>query len=118
MSSDVPRSEASWFANLFIRKLDPVKESQSDLLSDHSQVYELQAHSVHPKFMKQYLDDLARAIAFRDTNQEAVAGLFSHIGDMHMVHHIWAYDDLEQRRKSRDDAWRRPGWDDCVLHTG
>lgn len=29
-----------------------------------------------------------------------------------------AYRDLEHRKQVRDNAWRMPGWDETVLHTG
>ncbi|KAL3314752.1 hypothetical protein Ciccas_006627 [Cichlidogyrus casuarinus] len=41
--------------NLFVRKLEPVKESQSDLLADHKTLYELQLHHVKPDHMNDYL---------------------------------------------------------------
>lgn len=31
----------------------------------------------------------ARAIEFRQQNQEAVGGFFSQIGRLYMVHHLW-----------------------------
>ncbi|VDQ09417.1 unnamed protein product [Trichobilharzia regenti] len=44
--------------------------------------------------------------------------MFSHIGDMHVVHHLWAYRDLEARKKSRDEIWQDPSWGKCVMNTG
>ena len=27
------------------------------------------------------------------------------------------YDDLQHRKETRESAWLRPGWDECVAHT-
>ncbi|CAH8529869.1 unnamed protein product [Dicrocoelium dendriticum] len=59
----------------------------------------------------------ARGLQLRSRNQEPVAGLFTHIGELHVVHHLWAYSSLEARKKSRDDAWQEPGWNKCVMNT-
>lgn len=29
-----------------------------------------------------------------------------------------AYESLQDRKEIRDNAWRRPGWDDVVANTG
>ena len=33
--------------------------------------------------------DRAKGIKSRQDREEAVAGLFSHIGELYVVHHIW-----------------------------
>ncbi|XP_041053881.1 protein NipSnap homolog 2 isoform X2 [Carcharodon carcharias] len=79
--------------------------------------------------MSQYLDqDLifmnsdptssgARAIRYRQENNEAVGGFFSQIGELYTVHHLWAYKDLQSRDETRNSAWQKPGWDECVYYT-
>ncbi|CDQ73328.1 unnamed protein product [Oncorhynchus mykiss] len=42
----------------------------------------------------------ARAIKYRQENDEAVGGFFSQVGDLYEVHHLWVYKDLQ----SRDDT--------------
>ncbi|THD23785.1 NipSnap1 [Fasciola hepatica] len=59
----------------------------------------------------------ARGLHLRSKNLRAVAGLFSHIGEMQVVHHFWAYPNLEVRRKSRDLTWQEPGWNTFVMKT-
>ncbi|KAK7487907.1 hypothetical protein BaRGS_00020808 [Batillaria attramentaria] len=59
----------------------------------------------------------ARGIKFRQSNNEPVAGFFSHLGQQYNVHHLWAYTDLETRKQTREAAWQRPGWDECVAYT-
>ncbi|XP_030217530.1 protein NipSnap homolog 2 isoform X2 [Gadus morhua] len=59
----------------------------------------------------------ARAIEFRQQNSEAVGGFFSQIGDLYMVHHLWAYKDLQSREDTRNAAWQHDGWDEVVYYT-
>lgn len=60
----------------------------------------------------------ARGLRYRQANDEAVCGFFSHIGNLHQCHHLWAYKDLQSRKETRDAAWQRPGWDENVRYTG
>lgn len=60
----------------------------------------------------------ARALKFRQDNNAPVCGFFSHIGDLYMCHHLWAYKDLQSRKDTREAAWSRPGWDENVRYTG
>ena len=32
--------------------------------------------------------------------------------------YITAYEDLQTRKETREAAWQRPGWDECVAYTG
>lgn len=82
---------------------------------DH--IYELRSYNLKPGTMIEWGNHWALGIQFRKSDDEAVCGLFTNIGDMHVVHHIFAYRDLEHRKQVRDDAWRTPGWDQTVLHT-
>ncbi|CAG2230307.1 Protein NipSnap homolog 1,Protein NipSnap homolog 2,Protein NipSnap [Mytilus edulis] len=59
----------------------------------------------------------ARGIENRMTNNEPVGGFFSHLGEQYVVHHLWGYTDLQTRKETREAAWSRPGWDECVAYT-
>ncbi|KAK3775425.1 hypothetical protein RRG08_010217 [Elysia crispata] len=59
----------------------------------------------------------ARGIQHRRENNEPVAGYFTQLGQQFTVHHIWAYKDLQTRKETREAAWNRPGWDECVSYT-
>ena len=95
--------------------------------------------------MIEWGNNWARAISYRRENDEAFAGFFSQIGRLYNVHHIWgnnsklfnllmnptnfftsnvyrklffiAYSDLQSRKETRESAWRKPGWDECVAYT-
>ncbi|XP_029648532.2 protein NipSnap homolog 1 isoform X1 [Octopus sinensis] len=84
---------------------------------DRSHIYELRSYVLKPGTMIEWGNNWARGIQHRRTNNEAVAGFFSSIGHLYTAHHLWAYEDLQTRKETREAAWRRPGWDECVAYT-
>ena len=54
----------------------------------------------------------ALALRFRQDGNEAVGGFFSQI-----VHHLWAYKDLQTREDTRNAAWHNHGWEELVYYT-
>ncbi|ESN97616.1 hypothetical protein HELRODRAFT_187346 [Helobdella robusta] len=71
----------------------------------------------HPGTMIDWGNSWARGLKYRQTDQESVAGFFSHIGELYQAHHLWAYDNLAAREEVRDAAWDRDGWHECVANT-
>jgi hypothetical protein len=43
--------------------------------------------------------------------------MFTQVGPLYNVHHIWAYKSLQHRKESREKMWSKPGWDECVAYT-
>lgn len=80
-------------------------------------IYELRTYYLKPGTMIEWGNNWARAIRFRQENSEAVGGFFSLVGELYVVHHIWAYKDLESRHETRNAAWQKAGWDECVYYT-
>ncbi|XP_010022573.1 PREDICTED: protein NipSnap homolog 2 [Nestor notabilis] len=80
-------------------------------------IYELRSYQLRPGTMIEWGNYWARAIRFRQDNNEAVGGFFSQIGQLYMVHHLWAYKDLQTREDIRNAAWHKPGWDELVYYT-
>ena len=64
--------------------------------------------------MIEWGNNWAVAVKFR---QNKVAGYFSQIGQLYIAHHLWHYDDYQNRKDVREDAWRKPGWDQVVSYT-
>ncbi|NXL54134.1 NIPS1 protein, partial [Podilymbus podiceps] len=81
-------------------------------------IYELRTYKLKPGTMIEWGNNWARAIKYRQENQEAVGGFFSQIGELYVVHHLWAYKDLQSREETRNAAWRKRGWDENVYYTG
>ncbi|XP_072909677.1 protein NipSnap homolog 2 [Hemitrygon akajei] len=80
-------------------------------------IYELRSYQLRPGTMIEWGNNWARAIRFRQENNEAVGGFFSQIGELYTVHHLWAYKDLQSRDETRNSAWQKSGWDECVYYT-
>uniref|UniRef100_A0A6Q2WY55 NIPSNAP domain-containing protein n=1 Tax=Esox lucius TaxID=8010 RepID=A0A6Q2WY55_ESOLU len=80
-------------------------------------IYELRSYQLRPGTMIEWGNYWARAIGYRQHNSEAVGGFFSQIGNLYMVHHLWAYKDLEAREATRNAAWQHEGWDEVVYYT-
>ncbi|XP_042904625.1 protein NipSnap isoform X2 [Parasteatoda tepidariorum] len=80
-----------------------------------SNMYEMRSYVLKPGTMIEWGNNWARGVTYR--KESAVAGFFSQIGQLYMVHHIWSYKNLQMRKDVRDAAWRKPGWDECVAHT-
>lgn len=43
--------------------------------------------------------------------------MFTQVGPLYYVHHIWAYKNFEDRKTAREKMWNKPGWDECVSNT-
>ncbi|KAG6937709.1 glioblastoma amplified sequence, partial [Chelydra serpentina] len=84
---------------------------------DGPNIYELRSYQLRPGTMIEWGNYWARAIRFRQDNNEAVGGFFSQIGQLYMVHHLWAYKDLQSREDTRNSAWHKHGWDELVYYT-
>ncbi|XP_065207918.1 protein NipSnap [Planococcus citri] len=80
-------------------------------------IYEIRSYTLKPGTMIEWGNNWARAVNFRQNNNEAFAGFFSQIGRLYNVHHIWCYKNLNSRKETRESAWRSPGWDECVAYT-
>lgn len=84
---------------------------------ENGHIYEMRSYRLKPGTMIEWGNNWARAIKHRQGNNEAYAGFFSQIGRLYNVHHIWCYKSLQDRKESREAAWRSPGWDECVAYT-
>ncbi|KAK6191292.1 hypothetical protein SNE40_003020 [Patella caerulea] len=82
-----------------------------------SNIYELRSYTLKPGTMIEWGNNWARGIKSRQQNEAPVAGFFSHLGEQYNVHHLWGYKDLQTRKETREAAWGRPGWDECVAYT-
>jgi len=87
---------------------------------EKSHIYELRSYYLKPGTMVEWGNYWARAIRMRDyANQEAFVGMFSQVGELYQVNHIWCYDSLSDRQKARDGVWSKQQmqWSDIVTNT-
>jgi len=78
-------------------------------------IYELRTYALKPGTLIEWGNRWGTAINIR--RKDAVGGFFSQVGDLYMVHHLWAYYDMQHRKEERENMWQQPGWDDCVAAT-
>ncbi|KAI3384709.1 hypothetical protein SNEBB_010974 [Seison nebaliae] len=78
-------------------------------------IYEMRSYQLAPGTMLEWGNIWSRGIKYRE--EYKVLGLFSQMGNLYEVHHLWAYKSLKDRQDCREAAWKRPGWDRCVQHT-
>jgi hypothetical protein len=80
-------------------------------------IYELRSYMLRPGTMIEWGNCWAKGLKYRREHNEAVAGYFSHIGELYQAHHVWAFKSLQDRKEVREAAWSKPGWDECVVRT-
>jgi hypothetical protein len=80
-------------------------------------IYELRSYRLKPGTMIEWGNCWVRGLKHRRQTNEAVAGYFSHIGNLYQVYHLWCYKSLEDRNEVRDNVWSQPEWGECVSMT-
>ncbi|XP_045024699.1 protein NipSnap isoform X2 [Daphnia magna] len=84
----------NWFSKVFVRKIEPTKESHSRLLSDKDVIYELQTHNIRPDMRDKYLSNYEKhcqLMASSDINAELVGSWSVIVGDQDQAFHVWRY---------------------------
>nr|XP_002127411.1 protein NipSnap homolog 1 [Ciona intestinalis] len=117
-----------WYQNMRTERSKMLHSRSNQLLYEFSfwnevlpregpNIYELRTYHLKPGTMIEWANNWARGIRARQENSEAVGGFFSEIGDLNVVHHLWAYEDLHHRKNTRQAAWQKSGWDNTVYYT-
>ncbi|CAB4009072.1 Hypothetical predicted protein [Paramuricea clavata] len=86
-------------------------------LRDTKNLYELRSYHLKPGSLIEWRNNWMNAIVHRQRMNEDVAGFFTQIGELYVVHHLWAYSNLTVRRQTREAAWDSPNWADSVANT-
>jgi len=89
-------------------------------LRNASHIYELRSYHLKPGTMMEWGNYWAKAIKLRDyQHTEAYLGLFSQIGELYNVKHVWCYESLEARQQAREVVWQhtQDQWQEIVART-
>jgi len=89
-------------------------------LRSPSHIYELRSYHLKPGTLVEWGNYWAKAIKLRNyQHTEAYMGLFSQIGELYNVKHIWCYESLEARQVARETVWQhtQDQWQDIVART-
>lgn len=82
-------------------------------------IYDLRSYKLKPGAMSEWAHHWSKGIQYRKSDNQNVAGFFTHIGELNMVHHLWAYKSFEARNKVRKNSWAvgDSGWSKTVANT-
>ncbi|KAJ1906540.1 hypothetical protein IWQ60_012056 [Tieghemiomyces parasiticus] len=80
-------------------------------------IYELRSYRLKPGHLLEWESNWRRGIECRRDVEHPIGAWFSQLGGLNYVHHMWAYPDLETRRRWREEAWTKEAWSTTVYNT-
>jgi hypothetical protein len=80
-------------------------------------IFELRSYTLHPGNLLEWETHWRRGLAARREVMEGVGAWFVQVGDLNVVHHLWQFADLEERKLRREKSWQIEGWGDTVHKT-
>ncbi|KAI9638889.1 uncharacterized protein MKK02DRAFT_41916 [Dioszegia hungarica] len=80
-------------------------------------VFEMRTYRLHPGKLLEWENAWRRGLEARRRFVSPVGAFFSQVGQLHEVHHIWQYPDMETRKATREQAWSVGTWSDTVQET-
>jgi len=84
-----------------------------------SHVYDIRSYALQPGSMYDWSNYWARGLQFRSAVRQDVpyCGMFTQLGQLHSVYHIWCYKSMADRKACREATWHYPEWNDIVANT-
>ncbi|WVQ85111.1 hypothetical protein IAT38_007276 [Cryptococcus sp. DSM 104549] len=80
-------------------------------------IFEMRSYQLQPGKLLDWEFAWRRGLEARRKFVEPVGAFFSQVGQLHEVHHLWQYPDMETRKRTRDQAWSVGSWSDTVQET-
>lgn len=82
-------------------------------------VYDIRTYSLQPGSMYDWSNYWAKGIQFRSAVRQDVpyCGMFTQLGQLHTIYHIWCYKSMADRKACREATWHYPEWNDIVANT-
>nr|XP_023017766.1 protein NipSnap [Leptinotarsa decemlineata] len=96
ISTTHPKNDA-WLSKIFVRKIEPTKESHSRMLSDKEIIYSLQTHNYRPDSKVAYLNNVKNTVNFIGSQDslkkdvELVGSWTVNVGDQDQALHLWKF---------------------------
>jgi len=127
MRSDPKLSEANGYGNTLInsQSTEILKsyrfwQMSQEIEKDENNIYELSSYALKPGSMYDWTNYWVRGLKCRQSvrNDIAYAGLFTQLGQLHKVYHIWCYKDYQDRSECRKLTWQQEDWSEIVTETG
>jgi hypothetical protein len=92
-----------FFLNLGIPQPKSKSEDQSN-----PNIYEMRSYWLKPGTLIEWGNLWHKGVQYRPDAK--VLGVFSQIGELYNVHHMWSYKNFQHRKQMRTNAWAKPGW--------
>ncbi|XP_022902706.1 protein NipSnap [Onthophagus taurus] len=95
--STTSTNKDAWLSKIFVRKIEPTKESHSRMLSDKEIVYSLQTHNFRPDSKKEYLTNVKNTLDLVKSQEslseavELVGSWTVNVGDQDQALHLWSF---------------------------
>jgi len=82
-------------------------------------IYDIRSYSLKPGSMYDWSNYWAKGLQFRSAVRQDVpyCGLFTQLGQLHTIYHIWCYKSMADRKACREATWHYPEWNDIVSNT-
>ncbi|CED84297.1 NIPSNAP1 protein [Phaffia rhodozyma] len=80
-------------------------------------IFELRSYQLKPGTMLEWEGAWKRGIEARRKFVIPMGAWFSQVGRLHVVHHMWQFKDMQERKEVREKAWAISGWSDTVTQT-
>ncbi|OWZ79082.1 nipsnap family protein [Cryptococcus neoformans Bt85] len=80
-------------------------------------IFEMRSYLLQPGKLLEWEYAWRKGLEARKRFVQPVGAFFSQAGQLHEVHHIWQYPDMETRKRTRDQAWSVGSWADTVRDT-
>jgi len=82
-------------------------------------IYDVRSYEIRPGNMYDWSCYWSKGINIRKSVRQDIpyAGMFSQLGQLHMIYHIWCYTGLDDRKACRQEGWKHPEWNVIVSNT-
>ncbi|EIN13886.1 NIPSNAP-domain-containing protein [Punctularia strigosozonata HHB-11173 SS5] len=80
-------------------------------------IFELRTYTLKPGTLLQWEHTWRKGIDARRQFVEPVGAWFSQVGRLNHVHHLWQYRSLQDRKETREKAWKLGEWAETVSKT-
>ncbi|GAO50322.1 hypothetical protein G7K_4451-t1 [Saitoella complicata NRRL Y-17804] len=80
-------------------------------------VFELRTYDLRPGNLLQWETAWRRGLECRKQVMQPVGAWFTQMGRLNRVHHLWQFENLQTRKKQREECWQMEGWAETVHET-
>lgn len=126
----VAKKQSDEYRGLYRAGLPSINQQSSELTKafmfwpspdrrEGTNVYDIRTYSLKPGSLYDWSNYWSKGIQFRSSVRQDVpyCGLFTQLGQLHTIYHIWCYKSMADRKQCREATWHYPEWNDIVANT-